>query len=99
MYKRQTINNRITELNAQQLHDRTKVNEIKQDLDTTVLHVSESWASSVNESLFTQTAEGLFLEVNKVVGTNRWSTLLQQSAEDVRIAWNNISEYLSLIHI
>lgn len=70
-----TINNRITELNAQQLHDRTKVNEIKQDLDTTVLHVSESWASSVNESLFTQTAEGLFLEVNKVVGTNRWSTL------------------------
>lgn len=89
-----TINNRITELNAQQLHDRTKVNEIKQDLDTTVLHVSESWASSVNESLFTQTAEGLFLEVNKVVGTNRWSTLLQQSAEDVRIAWNNISEYI-----
>lgn len=89
-----TINNRITELNAQQLHDRTKANEIKQDLDTTVLHVSESWASSVNESLFTQTAEGLFLEVNKVVGTNRWSTLLQQSAEDVRIAWNNISEYI-----
>lgn len=55
-----TINNRITELNAQQLHDRTKVNEIKQDLDTTVLHVSESWASSVNESLFTQTAEDFF---------------------------------------
>lgn len=89
-----TINNRITELNVQQLHDRTKVNEIKQDLDTTVLHVAESWASSVNESLFTQTAEGLFLEVNKVVGTNRWSTLLQQSAEDVQIAWNNISEYI-----
>lgn len=89
-----TINNRITELNAQQLHDRTKVNEIKQDLDTTVLHISDSWASSVNESLFTQTSEGIFLEVNKVVGTNRWSTLLQQSAEDVRIAWNNISEYI-----
>lgn len=89
-----TINNRITERNAQQLHDRTKVNEIKQDLDTTVLHVSESWASSVNESLFIQTTERLFLEVNKVVGTNRWSTLLQQSAEDVRIAWNNISEYI-----
>lgn len=92
--KLSTINNRITELNAQQLHDRTKVNEIKQDLDTTVLHVSESWASSVNESLFTQTAEGLFLEVSKIVGTNRWSTLLQQSAEDVRIAWNNVSEYI-----
>lgn len=89
-----TINNRITELNAQQLHDRTKVNEIRQDLDTTVLHVSESWASSVNESLITQTAEGLFLEVKNVVGTNRWSTLLRQSAEDVRIAWNNISDYI-----
>ncbi|SCX29539.1 phage minor structural protein, N-terminal region [Ruminococcaceae bacterium P7] len=89
-----TLANRLTELDAQQLHDRTKVNEIKQDLDTTVLHVSESWASSVNESLFTQTAEGLFLEVNKVVGTNRWSTLLQQSATDVKIAWNNISKYI-----
>lgn len=89
-----TINSRVTELDAQQLHDRTKINEIKQDLDTTVLHISESWASSVNESLFTQTAEGLFLQVDKLVGTNRWSTLLQQSATDIRIAWNNISDYI-----
>lgn len=89
-----TLTNRLTELDAQQLHDRTKVNEIKQDLDTTVLHVSESWGDSVNESLFTQTAEGLFLEVDKVVGTNRWSTLLQASATDVKIAWNNISKYI-----
>lgn len=89
-----TLENKVTTLNAEQLHDRTKVNEIKQDLDTTVLHVSESWASSVNESLFTQTAEGLYLEVEKVVGTNRWSTLLRQSATDVRIAWNNISKYI-----
>lgn len=92
--KLSTLESRLTELDAQALHDRTKVNEIKQDLDTTVLHVSESWASSVNESLFTQTAQGLFLEVNKVVGTNRWSTLLQQSATDVKIAWNNISKYI-----
>lgn len=89
-----TLDNRLTELNAQQLHDRTKVNEIKQDLDTTVLHVAESWASSVNESLFTQTSEGLFFQVDKIVGTNRWSTLVQQSATDVRIAWNNISKYI-----
>lgn len=89
-----TLNSRVTELDAQQLHDRTKVNEIKQDLDTTVLHISESWASSENESLFTQTAEGIFLQVDKVVGTNRWSTLLQQSATDIKIAWNNISEYI-----
>lgn len=88
------LDNKFTELSAQQLHDRTKVNEIKQDLDSTVLHVSESWASSVNESLFTQTSEGLYLEVDKVVGTNRWSTLLQQSATDIRIAWNNISKYI-----
>lgn len=92
--KMTTIKNRLTELKAEQLHDRTKVNEIKQDLDTTVLHVSESWASSLNKSLFTQTSIGLFLEVDKVVGTNRWSTLLQQSATDVQIAWNNISEYI-----
>ena len=89
-----TLESKVTTLNAEQLHDRTKVNEIKQDLDSTVLHVSESWASSVNESLFTQTAEGLYLEVNKVIGTNRWSTLLQQSATDVKIAWNNISKYI-----
>lgn len=88
------INTRITELNAATLHDRTKINEIKQDLDTTVLHISESWTSSVNESLFTQTAEGIFLEVNKLVGMNRWSTLVQQSATDVQIAWNNCSNYI-----
>lgn len=89
-----TLESKVTTLNAEQLHDRTKVNEIKQDLDSTVLHVSESWASSVNESLFTQTANGLYLEVDKVVGTNRWSTLLRQSATDIRIAWNNISKYI-----
>lgn len=88
------INSRVTELDAQQLHDRTKINEIKQDLETTVLHISESWASSVNESLFTQTAEGLFLQVDKIIGVNRWSTLLQQSATDIRIAWSNISDYI-----
>lgn len=89
-----TLESKVTTLNAEQLHDRTKVNEIKQDLDSTVLHVSESWASSENQSLFTQTAEGLHLEVDKVVGTNRWSTLLRQSATDIRIAWNNISKYI-----
>lgn len=89
-----TLESKVTTLNAEQLHDRTKVNEIKQDLDSTVLHVSDAWASSVNESMFTQTAEGLYLEVEKVIGTNRWSTLLQQSATDVKIAWNNISNYI-----
>lgn len=89
-----TLESKVTTLNAEQLHDRTKVNEIKQDLNSTVLHVSESWASSVNESLFNQTSEGLYLEVNKIVGTNRWSTLLRQSATDIKIAWNNISKYL-----
>lgn len=89
-----TLESKVTTLNAEQLHDRTKVNEIKQDLDSTVLHVSESWASSENQSMFTQTAEGLYLEVDKVVGTNRWSTLLRQSATDIRIAWNNISKYI-----
>lgn len=91
-----TLESKVTTLNAEQLHDRTKVNEIKQDLDSTVLHVSESWESSLNESLFTQTAEGLYLEVDKVIGTNRWSTLLQQSATDIKIAWNNISKYIKL---
>lgn len=89
-----TLESKVTTLNAEQLHDRTKVNEIKQDLNSTVLHVSESWASSVNESLFNQTSEGLYLEVNKIVGTNRWSTLLRQSATDIKIAWNNISKYI-----
>lgn len=89
-----TLNSRVTELDAHQLYDHTKINEIKQDLDTTVLHISDSWASSVNESLFTQTSEGLFLQVDKVVGTNRWSTLLQQSATDIKIAWNNVSKYI-----
>lgn len=89
-----TLESKVTTLNAEQLHDRTKVNEIKQDLDSTVLHVSESWASSENQSMFTQTANGLYLEVDKVVGTNRWSTLLRQSATDIRIAWNNISKYI-----
>lgn len=92
--KLKALDNRLIELDAQQLHDRTKVNEIKQDLDTTVLHISESWASSVNESMFTQTAEGLFLEVDKMIGTDRWGTLIQQSASDIRIAWNNISKYI-----
>ena len=94
--KLKELDNRLIELDAQQLHDRTKINEIKQDLDTTVLHISESWKSSVNESMFTQTAEGLYLKVNKLIGTDRWGTLIQQSAEDIRIAWNKISQYIKL---
>lgn len=92
--KLQTLQNKVTALDAQTLHDHNKVNEIKQDLDTTVLHVSDSWASSLNKSVITQTAEGLFFEVEKVVGSDRWSTLLQQSADDIKIAWNNISNYI-----
>jgi len=92
--KLSTLESRLTELDAQTLHDRTKVNEIKQDLDTTVLHVSESWASNVNESWFTQTADGLFLETSKMLGSTRWSTLLQQSYDAIRIAWNNSSDYI-----
>ncbi len=93
-----TLQNKVVQLDAQQLYDRKKVNEIKQDLDTTVLHISESWADSVNESLFTQTAEGLYLQVDKIVGTNRLGTLIQQSATDVQIAWNTISEYIQFIN-
>lgn len=92
--KLQTLQNKVTALDAQTLHDHNKVNEIKQDLDTTVLHVSDSWASSLNSSVITQTAEGLFFEVNKVVGSDRWGTLLQQSADDIKIAWNKISNYI-----
>lgn len=92
--KLQTLQNKVTALDAQTLHDHNKVNEIKQDLDTTVLHVSDSWASSFNSSVITQTAEGLFFEVNKVVGSDRWGTLLQQSADDIKIAWNKISNYI-----
>lgn len=93
--KLDTLENRITELDAQTLHDRTKVNEIKQDLDTTVLHVSESWASSVNESWFVQTADGLYLETSKMLGSTRWSSLIQQSYNDVRLSWNNSSRFIS----
>lgn len=92
--KLQTLQNKVTALDAQTLHDHNKVNEIKQDLDTTVLHVSDSWASSLNSSVITQTSEGLFFEVNKVVGSDRWGTLLQQSADDIKIAWNKISNYI-----
>ena len=88
-----TLESRLTELDAQTLHDRTKVNEIKQDLDSTVLHVSQSWASSEEESWFVQTADGLYLETSKMLGSTRWSTLLQQSANAIQIAWNNISKY------
>lgn len=92
-----SINNRIKELDAQQLHDRTKVNEIKQDLDATVLHVSESWASAQNSSMITQTATGLYFDVDKVVGHSQWGTKLQQSATDVQIAWNNITKKIQFI--
>ena len=92
--KLQTLQSKVTALDAQTLHDHNKVNEIKQDLDTTVLHVSDSWASSLNSSVITQTPEGLFFEVNKVVGSDRWGTLLQQSADDIKIAWNKISNYI-----
>lgn len=92
--KLSTLESRLTELDAQTLHDRTKVNEIKQDLDTTVLHVSESWASSENESWFIQTANGLYLETSKMLGSTKWSTLLQQSYNAIRIAWNNSSDYI-----
>ena len=91
-----TLSSRVTQLDAQQLHDRTKVNEIKQDLDTTVLHVSESWAESENRSTITQTSEGLFFDVSKIIGAGQWSTKIQQSSTDIQIAFNNISSVIKL---
>ena len=91
-----TLESRITELDAQTLHDRTKISEIKQDLDSTVIHVAESWASSASETWFEQTAEGFYLSTSKMLGSSRWSTLLQQSYNDIKISWNNISDYIKL---
>ena len=89
-----TLQSRVNELDAQQLHDRTKLNEIKRDIDTTVLHVSESYAGKEDESIITQTAQGLYFEVNNIYGTTKWGTALQQSSKDIMIAWNTTSDYI-----
>lgn len=94
-----TLTNRLSELDAQQLHDRTKVNEIKQDLDTTVLHVSENWGECENKSVITQTSEGLFFDVDKIVGQHQWSTKIRQSATDIMFSWNSYSDYIKFENI
>lgn len=94
-----TLTNRLTELDVQQLHDRTKINEIKQDLETTVLHVSESWGDCENRSVITQTAEGLFFDVDKIVGQHQWSTKIRQSATDIMFSWNSYSDYIKFENI
>lgn len=94
-----TLTNRLTELDVQQLHDRTKINEIKQDLETTVLHVSESWGDCENSSVITQTAEGLYFDVDKIVGQHQWSTKIRQSATDIMFSWNSYSDYIKFENI
>lgn len=41
-----------------------------------------------------QTADGLTTEVAKKINNTEWSTKIRQSATDVQIAWNNISQVI-----
>lgn len=48
------------------------------------------------QSAITQTSQTIMTEVNSKVGNNELGTKIQQSANDVRIAWNSNSRYIKL---
>lgn len=58
---------------------------------------SEVFATNVElNSKIEQTAERIKQEVNKKVGKEEFGTLIEQNAEAVKYAWNQISEYLQM---
>lgn len=58
---------------------------------------SEVFATKVEmNSSITQTAEEIKSEVNKKVDGEEFGTYIQQNAEAIRIAWNQISQYFKM---
>lgn len=58
---------------------------------------SEVFATNVElNSKIEQTSESIKQEVNKKVGKEEFGTLIEQNAEAVKYAWNQISEYLQM---
>ena len=58
---------------------------------------SEVFATNVElNSKIEQTAGSIKQEVNKKVGKEEFGTLIEQNAEAVKYAWNQISEYLQM---
>ena len=59
----------------------------------------KSYTKTVDmNSIIEQKADSITSKVNKKVDNDEWSTKIQQSAEDIRIAWNKISEYIQFIN-
>lgn len=55
----------------------------------------EKYATKIElSSSISQSAEEIMLEVNKKVDENEFGTKIQQNSEAVKIAWNQISEYI-----
>lgn len=58
---------------------------------------SEVFATNVElNSKIEQTSKSIKQEVNKKVGKEEFGTLIEQNAEAVKYAWNQISEYLQM---
>ncbi len=79
-------------------------------MNSAITQKADSITSSVNakfgnyytktetNSQITQNNSTIMTEVNKKVNNSEFGTKLQQSAYDIQIAWNNISQYIQFIN-
>lgn len=67
---------------------RSAISEVETTLSTDYSTTSEM------QSAITQTADAITLEVNKKVNNSEFGTKITQNAASVRIAWNNLSQYI-----
>lgn len=59
---------------------------------------TENFATHIEmNTAIDQTAEEIMFSVNKKVNSEEFGTLIQQNAEAIKIAWNQISEYIQLM--
>ena len=71
----------------------------KSSVDLTIDGVKSEFQAKLTDNYYTKSSIDVSLgnitsEVAKKVGNDEWSTKIRQSATDIRIAWNNINQYM-----
>lgn len=85
----------ITSQVSQTLTSYSTTSEMNDAIDDSIDTALQDYSTTTEmQSAITQSADAITLEVNKKVNNSDFGTKITQNASSVRIAWNNISQYI-----
>ena len=94
------IQNDMTNIYASKVEMNSAINQTAEQVDINVNKKLESYSKTTEmNAAIKLVSENITSEVNKKVGKTEVGTYIQQNAEAVKLAWNQISEFIQMMII